>query len=222
MTGCRLCSEFRGSSTLARQEWNTPLFESPNFVALPSLGALVEGWLLLIPKQHFIAMGALPESLRSEMTAMKHLLCSALQDCYGTGCAFEHGPGASLRDVGCGVDHAHLHLVPAAFDLYSEVTNFVPADTSWRCGGLDGCRDAYQKGEDYLYLEQPLGSGRIATRDRLGSQVFRRAIATRIGLPDQFNWREHAQLPNVTATAQRIRDWSSRKGLGTNVCDLAA
>ena len=164
MTKCRLCLGVRGSSSLPGPEWNTPLFESPNFVALPSLGALVEGWLLLVPKQHFIAMGALPESLCDEMTAMKQLLWSALQECYGTSCAFEHGPSASLRDVGCGVDHAHLHFVPTSFDLPSAVSNFVPVNTSWRTGGVEDCRVAYENGEDYLYLEQPLGRGRIARR----------------------------------------------------------
>lgn len=111
MTFCNLCCANSAES------WNVPLLESPNFVVLPSLGALVEGWVLLVPKQHFLSMGALPDSLIPEMQDLKRSVCAFLQDTYGTASAFEHGPGQKERKVGCGVDHAHLHILPVNFDL---------------------------------------------------------------------------------------------------------
>ena len=70
MTNCRLCSDLLRQDTV--EDWDEPLFESPNFVVLPSLGALVEGWLLLVPKKHFICMGELPDSVANEMQEVKH------------------------------------------------------------------------------------------------------------------------------------------------------
>ncbi len=203
MTICRLCSDFLLEGPV--EAWNKPLFESPNFVVLPSLGALVEGWLLLVPKKHFICMGALPDSVASEMQEMKHFICSVLQQYYGQVCTFEHGPSRANLSVGCGVDHAHLHIVPVAFDLASAVTSFLPEDAFWSEAGLEECRDAFGRCEDYLYLEQPIGAGRIAAHQGFGSQLFRRAIATRIGALNQFNWREYPQLPNVAATIDKVR-----------------
>jgi len=205
MSRCRLCSDLVHEGTV--EAWNEPLFESPNFVVLPSLGALVEGWSLLVPKKHFVCMGALPDSVTTEMQEMKQLLCSALKRYYGQVCAFEHGPSREKCRLGCGVDHAHLHVVPVAFDLSSAVTPFLPEDVIWTEAGLDECRVAFDRGQDYLYLEQPIGAGRIAMHEGLGSQLFRRAIAARTGALNQFNWREYPQLPNVSATIDKVRLW---------------
>lgn len=205
MNACKICSEIQSRASV----WNQPLFESPNFVALPSLGALVEGWLLLVPKRHFISFGAVPNGMHSEIDEFKRYLCAMLRQQYGSIAAFEHGPSMPSRTIGCGVDHAHLHLVPLKFDLLAEALPFLPHTASWSSTGIEGCQDAYTRGEDYLYLEQPIGSGRISTNDKFGSQVFRKAIATRLGMYSQYNWHEHHQLSTVMATIERVRAWSS-------------
>jgi diadenosine tetraphosphate (Ap4A) HIT family hydrolase len=215
MNICRLCPELATNASV--KAWNTPLFESLNFVALPSVGALVEGWLLLAPKRHFISLGALPDPLLPEMGEFKEFLCSVLTQCYGTVTAFEHGPSAAGRTLGCGVDHAHLHLVPVAFDLSNEVSPLMPKGATWTPAGIDDCRAAYLRRADYLYLEQPIGSGRIATHESFGSQLFRRAVASHIGAPHRYNWREFEQLPTVMATIRRIRKWHEENGASESV-----
>lgn len=203
MASCRLCLDLLSQDPV--KVWNKPLFESPNFFVLPSLGALVEGWLLLVPKKHFICMGALPETVAAEMQEMKRVVCSLLQKHYGKVCAFEHGPSRPNCRVGCGVDHAHLHFVPIGFDLASAVGPFLPQSVHWSEAGLRECQTAFTQGEDYLYLEQPIDTGRIAVYKGFGSQLFRRAIATQIGASNQFNWRQYPQFSNVTATVDKIR-----------------
>lgn len=205
MNTCKLCSELESRTSV----WNQPLFESPNFVALPSLGALVEGWLLLVPKRHFISFGAIPSSMHPEINEFKGYLCAMLRQCYGTVAAFEHGPSMASRTVGCGVDHAHLHLVPLQFDLAAEVLPFLPNSATWSSAGIEQCQDAYTRGEDYLYLEQPIGSGRITTHDEFGSQLFRKAIAAQLGIHNQYNWHEYQQLETVMTTIDSVRTWSS-------------
>jgi len=206
MSTCKLCIELESHASV--KVWNQPLFESPNFVALPSLGALVEGWLLLVPKRHFLSFGAIPSSMHAEINEFKGFLCSMLGQCFGTVASFEHGPSMASRTVGCGVDHAHLHLVPFQFDLAVEVSPFLLKSVTWKSAGIEGCKDAYSRGEDYLYLEQPIGLGRIATHDEFGSQLFRKAIATRLGMHDQYNWHEYQHLPTVMATIEKVRTWS--------------
>jgi ATP adenylyltransferase len=200
MNNCRLCSDLANPN----ETWNAPLFESPHFVGLPSLGALIEGWLLLIPKEHFLCMGALPDALAPEMRDLKRKMCLVLERMYGPVCVFEHGPSRTSVRVGCGVDHAHLHVAPINFDLHATVTPFLPPDVTWSDAGLEQCAAAFCQGKDYLYLEQPLGRGRIATHGGFGSQLFRRAIAVQIGEPDHFNWREYPILPNVFATIKKV------------------
>lgn len=202
MSNCRLCHNLRADGTL--EVWDRPVFESPNFIAVASLGALVPGWVLLLPKKHYLAMGAIPLSLRGELEEVKCALVSRLEQAYGELCAFEHGPGGPRRAVGCGVDHAHLHLVPFKGDLNSAVQALLPDQVGWSRAGLDDCRQAFESGLDYLYLEQPLGTGRIAVHDHFGSQLFRRAIANHLGLENEYNWRDYPQISNIVSTVRTL------------------
>jgi ATP adenylyltransferase len=212
MSSCRLCGP-----DFSAKSWNEPLFESQSFVVIPSLGALVEGWLLLLPRTHYICSGSLPASLLGEMDALKKTAASFLQDVYGGVSAFEHGPHGENRSVGCGVDHAHLHLVPTVFDLRAAISPFLPTNVTWRSGSITNCGVSFRESRDYLYLEQPIGNGYIATHDEFQGQLFRRAIASQLGLDAEYNWREFAQLKNVEATIARARMWNENQPCLTRI-----
>ena len=198
MKTCCLCSTLASPAT--RPVWDIPVLESSNFVALPSLGSLVEGWLLLVPREHYISMGALPVALSPEMEEMKAQLSDQVRSRFGEVCVFEHGPAFASRKVGCSVDHAHLHIVPLTFDIEEAARPFMPHDSEWSRASWSECREAYLAGRDYLYFEQPLGSGCISMHRDFGSQVFRKAIASQIGRPGDFNWREFPELDTVART----------------------
>jgi len=198
MDDCRLCAEIQGGGQT--KIWNRPLFESENFLVLPSLGALVEGWLLLLPKTHHVCVGAMTDDLMREMYSIKGTVGSLLEKRYGSITIFEHGPSREGTSVGCGVDHAHLHFTPLSFDLARAVAPFLPNGADWVTAQQEDCRDAFLHGQDYLYLEQPVGKGRLLTASGIGSQLFRRAIAMHLGSPNEFNWRDRPQLHIVMAT----------------------
>lgn len=201
-TNCTLCREI--SRHEDQMPWNVPILETENFVILPSLGSLVEGWLLIIPKQHFICVGAMPEHLIREIDELKAGVAHRLEEKYGAFVAFEHGPERPHCDVGCGVDHAHLHLVPFAGDLSKSVEPFMPDDSSWTEATLFDCVVAHEKGDDYLYYEQPLNVGRISRCEGFSSQIFRKAIASSVGLLAEFNWRQFPQHSRVTDTIESL------------------
>ncbi len=199
-TACRLC--FR--SRIEDGEWNTPLIESSHFIVLPSLGALVEGWVLIVPKEHAIAMAALPTALFGELHSLTNFTRYLIADIYGDAVVFEHGPSRDKRAVGCGVDHAHLHIVPIAFDLAKAAAPFLPCGARWKAADAESCRKAHDAGIDYLYIEQHPGHGKIISDRAIGSQVFRRTIAREIGCSEQYSWREHPQLDKVAATREAV------------------
>jgi ATP adenylyltransferase len=202
MNGCSFCAQTVHS---ASEEWNQRLHESEHFMVLPSLGALVEGWLLIAPKEHFLSMGAMPEHLEPEFIALKCEVMELVERLFGPAVVFEHGPSARKHAVGCGVDHAHLHVVPVGYDLEFAVSQFLPVNAEWRNGTLDSCRAAFESGTDYLYLEQLHRNGRIVCHDGLGSQLFRRAIAKCIGVENEFNWRQYPQFANIWKTIESVR-----------------
>jgi len=145
-------------------------------------------------------MGALPIALLPEMEEMKARLSEEVRSRFGEVCVFEHGPAFESRNVGCSVDHAHLHIVPLNFDVAEAARPFMPHDSEWKTASWSDCREAHLAGRDYLYFEQPVGHGRISTHSDFGSQVFRKAIASQIGRPDDFNWREYPELQTVSRT----------------------
>jgi ATP adenylyltransferase len=217
MHKCRLCFD-----SLQANVWNEPLFESEHFIVLPSLGALVEGWLLLVPKDHFICIGALPESVIAEMEGIKAVVTSFLTECYGDLSVFEHGPHVEKLQIGCGVDHAHLHFVPLTFDLANAVAPFLPRDITWSSARYQECRNAFLRGEDYLYFEQPLGNGRIAINTAFDGQIFRRGIAATLGRLDEYNWREHPQFSNITATIAKAKRYIRSRAARQYLAEAAA
>ncbi len=196
---CALCS----SIAEPRDPWDQPVFESENFLAVPSLGSLVEGWLLVVPRQHFISTGALTPDLHEEFATFKQDVSARLSTVYGDICAFEHGPCAPRRQVGCGVDHAHVHLLPLDFDLVDAATAYVPG-VAWQPASWSECNHVVAQELDYLFVEQPPGVGRIAVAHQFGSQVLRRAIASSVGRPEEFNWRSHPQELNIEKTINRF------------------
>src|SRR5260370_23725079 len=90
MSACCLCSNLVSANS--SDYWNRPLFESANFVVIPSLGSLVEGWVLIVPKKHFICMGALPADLLPELQQTKSAMATMLTQQYVQVCAFQHVP----------------------------------------------------------------------------------------------------------------------------------
>jgi ATP adenylyltransferase len=207
---CCLCADFAAPSTA--QQWNSPLLESNNFAVLPSLGSLVEGWVLILPKQHCLSLGAVPAHLLPELEQVKARTAAMLQDIYGSVCAFEHGPANNSRPAGCGVDHAHLHLVPLQFDLAQSSIPYLPEGCRWSKATGRDCREAHNSNLDYLYVEQPLGEGLIVAHPEIGSQIFRKAIANHLDRPAEFNWREFPQLPTVQRTIAEVSRYQRHAG----------
>jgi diadenosine tetraphosphate (Ap4A) HIT family hydrolase len=196
--------------------------QSANFRVLVSLGALVEGWVLLVPNEHFLSMGAVPSRLIPELQALKERVCERLEGIYGALCAFEHGPGKERRNVGCGVDHAHLHVVPIAFDLATAAAPYLPQNSHWERADQAQCQAAARRGDDYIYIEQPINRGRILRHQDIGSQTLRRAIAAHIGVSDDFNWRTHPQIENVNRTIRALESELSQATSAQDSAEYAA
>ena len=51
----------------SRHLWDTPLFGSDLFVALPTVGPLIEGWLLVVPRKHILSFSELSAPQFSEL-----------------------------------------------------------------------------------------------------------------------------------------------------------
>ena len=62
---CKLCQKF-GSDAGGSEPWDRVLFASANFVVVPTVGSILPGWLLIVPREHFLCFGAMGDGLLCE------------------------------------------------------------------------------------------------------------------------------------------------------------
>lgn len=205
---CDKLSKSTGFSCTLRtiDPWDYVLYSSRNFIVVPTVGALVEGWLMIISKNHYVCMGALPYDLFSELEYLSQFIASKLEMYYGNIVLFEHGPSIPNQSLGCGVDHAHLHLVPTNYNLINGISTVFAEKLDWnRLNNISGTSDYFKKQMPYLYVEQPLANPYITSHVNLGSQLFRRVIANQLGIPNRYNWRHFPEKDNVIRTIHTLK-----------------
>jgi diadenosine tetraphosphate (Ap4A) HIT family hydrolase len=83
--------------------------------AVPTIGAFVPGYLLVVPRRHVLALGQLPPPELRDFEHLTHRLAARLARTYAMPIlGFEYGLNITGERR---VEHAHLHLVPTSADL---------------------------------------------------------------------------------------------------------
>jgi diadenosine tetraphosphate (Ap4A) HIT family hydrolase len=184
-----------------RPYYDRPLLESKHFEVWPSLGAFIEGWLLILPKAHQLSLAETTTTTMTELASVRRRVQRWLELKYGPVVAFEHGPSKWHTPVGCGVDHAHLHLVPFDGSLRETIAAVSSLPLRWR--ELAHLRNLASSSFEspYLFIEDAEGAF-IATHEHLGSQLIRRALARSHHLEDVYEWARFPHLPNVRSTIE--------------------
>lgn len=188
-------------------EYNKILLESDNFIVIPSLGSLVEGWLLIIPKVFQINFSQLDSSELQEVTALIKRLEAEILPSFGINYVlFEHGPTSFLSKTGCGVDYAHLHFVPCEFDLIKGVDNFLNLQYDWqKLKDITEVSHFKDSNLDYLLLKDQNGDFYITFQNDIQSQTFRKVIANYLNIPEKFDWNMDFNKENIDSTIAKIK-----------------
>jgi diadenosine tetraphosphate (Ap4A) HIT family hydrolase len=177
------------------------LFRSNNFGLIPSLGQIVEGYLLVLPIKHFKALGDLPGLLCQEFTTICEWVGKTLKGQYGRYILFEHGT-RSEGVGGCGIYHAHLHATPLAGVLdpvnalklrfpYIELAHL--NEISKRSAGF----------ATYLFYQDSDAKLYLFDTGPLPSQYMRKVLADALGQQD-WNWRDAGREQRLLATIRRL------------------
>lgn len=195
---CRFCDQLeRGRDT--SEAWS-PVATSKRFVAVPSLGSLMPGWLLIVPTTHAINLSVLSPEDRTALDSFLRYLVPSWSRIFGPLLAFEHGPVHTGTKPGCGIDHAHLHLVPYEVkDLLAGARDMFPFLTWAPVRRLPSSAD-----EPYLFIDGLNGHCWLASSPDIPSQALRRVIARDIGHFDAFDWKQFPRLEAVRETIEQV------------------
>lgn len=185
---------------VAIPDYELPLFVSDLFVMMPTLGCLVPGWLLVVPRRPMANLTKLNtcerKCLQELIIALRHRLNYVGKEVF----YFEHGsvPGSPAS---CGVDQAHLHIVPLSFDLIEAAIR--RRDVDWKVTSYGPCSLAFQQSE-YLFVSDSHGRSIVGTTKSSSSQWFRRLIAAETNQRDLWDYRVHSGSENMIETAQLV------------------
>ena len=168
------------------------VLETEHWYAVPSLGCLTAGHLLLVCKRHYPGAASLPEGLYLEMLELKSAVEAVVYGKTGLRClAFEHGTTSASYRGANSVDHVHLHVLPFARDLWSEISKTHELQGFLTVAGYRNLFSVWSnhRPETYL-LFQDLNRRIFYRPDARGfpSQFFRKCLAPYFQVKE-WDWR---------------------------------
>jgi len=184
--------------------YNKKLYETENFAVIPDKCPIVEGWLLIIPKKQILSYGYLQQTaLYNELEALLDYVGKVVRKLYGDFVVFEHGAYSQNKSVGCGVDYAHIHIVPTEHNLVNELE----VKYDWRqIVSLKETANYIQNNQPYLYYRNQQNESFITTNESIPSQLFRKAVASAMGMSDKYDWNTNSFPENLQKTIDTYKD----------------
>jgi diadenosine tetraphosphate (Ap4A) HIT family hydrolase len=189
--GCAFCCEFRDGrlpeplAGLAGVS-NRIVRDFVEFAVIPSVSPLTNGHVMVVPRVHVTSIKQLPVDVLSRLP---EILESTLR-ISGTNLSdvliWEHGVGCG-RNGGCGVSHAHLHILPIQGAAEIARTLAENWQTSVPCSIAD-YHEQSSMNNSYLFWQSG-HEGWLYESEDIPSQHLRRLIAMRLSLRS-WDWKE--------------------------------
>ena len=170
---------------------------------IPTRGAFLVEWLLVVPRKPCLGMAELSAAARCRVLAVADTVLHKVSDKAGAGVMLEHGPARRGSIVGCGVDQAHLHVVGGAPDLLDRLMEAV-AEEAWSAADHDDPWRGMPTGSDYLMIRNQERAVRAIVKTPT-SQRLRRALADLLGQRYAWDYRSHPHQGNARRTKEMFR-----------------
>lgn len=195
---CEFCCEFGGDPRARFSQEYGGLVSSRivaregGFVAMPTIGQLLPGSLLILPQRHFHTCAHAQVDLgAADLTRLVERACRALQP-FGQSLVFEHGARPHTGGA-CGVYHAHLHIVPVPEAV---VLGELLPPRATTAVSLAEALQANEGADEYLLARDTNGQvGYLGLlpkdREHYPSQYLRRFLVRRFALSCPWDWREY-------------------------------
>lgn len=192
---CVFCREIEGSreTNFAKRypELSTRIVgETESLVAFPCIGQLSPGHFLIVPKKHVATMrdaAAATVAFGAQFSAIAAHVHSLLDVDPQGSLYFEHGAECPA-DGGCGIYHAHFHVVPGAGHV--DLTSNFPGQSRSSHRDISSALTAVSSNGSYLMFgSSKKGFVGQSLTAPLPSQSLRRMVAQELK-NDSWDWRE--------------------------------
>lgn len=171
-----------------------PLWETKYFYIICDAHPLIEGHILIIPKNHLNCLGAFPEKLFQEFLEIYNRVFDFLQSAYGQTATFEHGV------FGQTVFHAHVHLLP----FKGQIKQIIPEGKSYIKSfiRLNRLISEYETQGGYLFfsLNQKYY---LVDKSLTQPRFFRDRFAKALDRPERGDWKKSQKSSRIKELMQR-------------------
>lgn len=181
---------------------------SEYFYVLLGLGPIVEGYVILVAREHIRSMFDLPAEMRKAYEEEKRSLRKVINDTYGPSIVTEHGriqacttEDEEAHDLMC--YHAHQLFFPTHVEL-EDLAKEGPFEKVFEGSGLfEMSSSMLQDKDEYLLYENNIGNTCVyKVRGKCPRQYLRYLVARSIGYPELASW-QHYPRPDLIRKARK-------------------
>jgi ATP adenylyltransferase len=179
------------------------IYEDEHFVVMPPLGEFMEGGLLLLTREHILSLAHLTPAQFDHLERLLQAIQRALVKRWGVApLVFEHGPAPDWGKGVCCVDHAHLNIFPAPVQLHQHLAGRM----NFSLGSLSELTKLRSAEFGYLFVQENDGTRCAYDGRDVPTQMVRRIIASQIGVPERWHWRDYLGKDELLATYNALKD----------------
>lgn len=178
---------------------NTIIEETEYFYILPTLGSLVDGYILIVTKRHINSMSELNENELIEYKNIIEKYQNLFKKIYNkTPIVFEHGtPEQNSEMKANSVTHAHTHIVNINFSDEKEILEKY---------NFKEINDFKEINKNMNYIKYIFNNKIYITYNFPSvSQLMRILIAEELNYKDKFDWKKERFDENIISTIERIK-----------------
>jgi len=186
---------------------NTIIEESDNFIVLPTIGALVEGYLMIVSKKHINSMSELKENEKIEYEFLIEKYRNKFKNIYNKfPIVFEHGSPINDSDMkASSVMHAHTHIVNHKFINEESIVKNLNFKILENLNYLS-------KEQNYIMYINPENICYVSYNFEPVSQMMRKIIAKDLGYENKFDWKKEIFIENINSTIKKFTEGSDNNG----------
>lgn len=200
---CRFCDILRGEKFFGSVD--NPINENKDFFVLPTIGPLVEGWSLVIPKEHGYSMKKYykSESFINYVNSFLNVLEKKYQKPF---IVFEHGATNYGSLTACSTNHAHLHILP----FQESLLDIMQETKTWKICNIVDIEKIVGNNEYLLYSEikdnikDSIVYVSIVSEPE--SQYFRKLISQKLGIPQAFDYKLNLNIELANKTHKALEN----------------
>lgn len=173
-------------------------------VVFPTVSPLMVGHTLISPNHHVGSIAQVAD--KSALIETTERTIAGLRLKNGEYAIFEHGVGTG-KTGGCGIDHAHVHVLPLSSASAAKCLSRIREDHRGRATVVTdywsavGSRD---RTDTYLVFWHSTEGGVAAVSDAIQSQYLRRVVAASVGMSD-WDWRHLTNWTSFRSTHRLLQ-----------------